>query len=864
MLSRQRVSLLSASHAAPRVCIEAAALAHGHGGPAHHVTPYRYVYRPGLKAFSSTGAMHTTPPPASSATSPTAGCQWRRGRPVTSGSSAFNPLSDSGTCAQPSTAPAPGANIRPGLWNPTLPLRFASGAAAETHPTEHEELGSGYGHLSDHDVQGAINHIDAGPPTTHNGKQKQDDEMNTEIDPETDSKDQDSPALGTSAISEHADALEDVSASATPTESGDETPTQESEEDIPEQLEPLSYQIPEDKLSAAMHAAPKTRASYWSTKLYQGPEGEALNIHYCKSKDVAERVAKKFLNEKVVGFDIEWKLFGLQSSIKQNASLIQLACEDRIALFHISLFEGATAEELMPPSLKVVLESPEIYKVGVAIKGDFKRLTKYLGIQAQGVFELSRLHNLVQWHEVDPKRVNNKLVSLTAQVHQHLQLPLYKGEPLDDDPATTSSVRESDWSLPLDLSQIHYAAADAYAGFRLYDALERKRAQLKPTPSAILVCDYDNAPKPKAPRKTKKTAVSKDASDGAVTSTADAAEVEQDDEKESDDYETASEDFMNNRETKESNVSISSPLCDVTGSSHVSGARRVGRIKLPTLRGPDPAYPILPRDHTPDSDNALLLSESEDQNLSEGDSTSDVDKMNIFKSTLMEELESENEFADVELEEALQGLTLDSNGRLQESEAKVSNSLHAQGYGSPQMASLATDALGFNPIEHEDDKLLPATARLTECVSSPGKAQIDSAPGQAGVQSSSHPHPQTPLPKQATETPEYVLATDWARDYLQGTIPSPTATTPSRIRATIPHLRAYHMWHHQELAVEKIAEHLREPPLSLSTVQGYILQAITMEKLDYNKDLLKDVVVAMPISQRKGRWRWLAEKIGAF
>ncbi|KAI8935930.1 hypothetical protein NX059_007437 [Plenodomus lindquistii] len=803
MLSGQCAPLLSASHASRRACTEAAAArAHRCPGSGRHATHHQTVCRPRLSPANPSRAMHTTPPPPSLAASPTSSCRWKRGRPVASSSHVYGPRRDSGTCAQPSTTPAPGARVRPGLWDPSQALRFAPPPAAEAY----------------HTARGAL------------------------------ATDTEYPSVDVHATAEQANPR-DTSATATSGEIGDEASTYDSEQGTSGEPEPLSYQIPEDKLNAAMRAAPKTRASYWSTKLYQGPAGEALNIHYCKSKDVAERVAKKFLGEKVVGFDIEWKPFGSPSSIKQNASLIQLACEDRIALFHIALFEGTTVDALMPPSLKAVLESPTILKVGVAIKGDFSRLAKFLGIQAQGVFELSRLHNLVQWYEVDPKQVNNKLVGLAAQVHQHLQLPLYKGEPLDDDPSTSSSVRESDWSLGLNLSQIHYAAADAYAGFRLYDTLERKRTHLKPTPSAISVCDYDNMPKPKAPRKTKKKPVaSSEAGDVAATST-----VDESDEKESDEYDTAPEEFITSQELKASELTLSLQRNGVTGDSDASPGRRVGRIKLPTLRGPDPAYPILPRTSTPNSDRSII--ESDDSDMPDVGFTRNREDMDAYKVAKPSEFESDNEYADAELEEALLGLTLDNDGHLKESSVKIWESRHRRDHDSVRVEPIGSD--------DDDDGLFFDTALRAGAVNGPIEAQIHLGTDQADAKSSTGAQNLDLAPKQVIESPEFIAATDWARDYLQTTIPSPKATTPSRIRATIPHLRAYHMWHHQHMAVEKIAEHLREPPLSLSTVQGYILQGITMEKLEYDRDSLKDVVSAMPISQKKGRWKWLAEKLGA-
>jgi hypothetical protein len=174
----------------------------------------------------------------------------------------------------------------------------------------------------------------------------------------------------------------------------------------------------------------------------------------------------------IVAADIEWKPNASPASgIKDNASLIQIACENRIALFHIALFKEKTPDELLPAALKSILEDPKILKVGVAILSDCTRLNKYLGIEARGLIELSHLHKLVTYAATEPRLVNKHLVALARQVEQHLLLPLAKGP-----------VRESDWSKELNYDQVSYAAADAYASFRLFDQLEFKRKNMKPVP----------------------------------------------------------------------------------------------------------------------------------------------------------------------------------------------------------------------------------------------------------------------------------------------------------------------------------------------------------------------------------------------
>lgn len=230
---------------------------------------------------------------------------------------------------------------------------------------------------------------------------------------------------------------------------------------------------------AARSAAPGTPDSYWSYTLYRNslsPDTEKkITVHYCKSKYTSERVMQTyFSNVPLLGFDIEWLQNAYRSqSAKQNVSLIQIASEERIALFHIALYPGSSISDLVAPTLKKVLEDPEVTKVGVSIKSDCTRLRNNLSIHGRGLFELSHLYKLIKFsHSREPKLINKKLVSLATQVQEHLHLPMYKGE----------GVRSSDWSRPLNLEQIRYAASDSYAGVQLFDTMEVKRKRLSPTP----------------------------------------------------------------------------------------------------------------------------------------------------------------------------------------------------------------------------------------------------------------------------------------------------------------------------------------------------------------------------------------------
>ncbi|KAI4138277.1 MAG: hypothetical protein LQ341_004741, partial [Variospora aurantia] len=204
----------------------------------------------------------------------------------------------------------------------------------------------------------------------------------------------------------------------------------------------IGYRIPEARMRECLHA----EVAYWQYTLYEGPKGEKVKVHYCTSLETSERIAKLFLNESAIGFDIEWKPQATaKEGIRKNVAVIQLASEDRIAIFHLARFsKGDSVDELVAPSFKRIMESASITKVGVSIKSDCTRVRKFLDVRSRGLFELSHLYKLVQYAANDVKKINKMLVSLATQTEQHLLLPMYKDE----------SVRSSDWSEELDYKQI--------------------------------------------------------------------------------------------------------------------------------------------------------------------------------------------------------------------------------------------------------------------------------------------------------------------------------------------------------------------------------------------------------------------------
>lgn len=236
---------------------------------------------------------------------------------------------------------------------------------------------------------------------------------------------------------------------------------------------PLDFQIPQHLLQAARRASPGSHEACWTHKLYRSSQDKPVTVYLCTKKVHVAKVLERFANASVLGFDLEWEMYAKIASAppKRLVSVAQLAMEDAIAVIQLATFYEDKAEDLFPPELRALLESPRVIKTGVNISNDFRRLNKVFGVQGRGICELSRLYRVVQYANSAPEKVNHSLVRLASQVEHILDLPLYKG-----------SVRCSAWSQRLSKAQTDYAAADAYAGFRLYHELETRRYALSPVP----------------------------------------------------------------------------------------------------------------------------------------------------------------------------------------------------------------------------------------------------------------------------------------------------------------------------------------------------------------------------------------------
>jgi hypothetical protein len=123
----------------------------------------------------------------------------------------------------------------------------------------------------------------------------------------------------------------------------------------------------------------------------------------------------------------------------------------------------------LPPSLATLLKSNRFQYVGVGVKGDCTRMTKYFGVAPPNVVDVGTLGLSVGY----------KRASLDGLLRDTLDFALSKKE----------SVRKSEWNLALRSEQVLYAALDAYAGVCIFAELleESKRCEVK-VGSEVVFC----------------------------------------------------------------------------------------------------------------------------------------------------------------------------------------------------------------------------------------------------------------------------------------------------------------------------------------------------------------------------------------
>ena len=168
-------------------------------------------------------------------------------------------------------------------------------------------------------------------------------------------------------------------------------------------------------------------------------------IHIVENEADALRAVAYLSKYKFIGFDTESKpTFVKGKSNIHGIALLQLSSDREAFLFRLNHFE-------MPESLKLLLENPNIYKIGSATHGDIHKLAE---LYKKGEFHPQGFVDI----QVVGKKYKIETVGLTKLTALLLGFRISKRQQL------------SNWEAEeLSEAQILYAATDAWACFVLYE-----------------------------------------------------------------------------------------------------------------------------------------------------------------------------------------------------------------------------------------------------------------------------------------------------------------------------------------------------------------------------------------------------------
>jgi hypothetical protein len=207
--------------------------------------------------------------------------------------------------------------------------------------------------------------------------------------------------------------------------------------------------------------------------LFRGANDREVTVLYSADLATSELIARLFRNETVVGLDLEWIYPAPPDpTLQELVSLIQIASEDKIALFHIGRHTGDTPEQLIAPSLRRLIESNDIRMTGQSIMGDCARLRDYFGLQPRALSELSYFHILVI--DEPGSRMTTRYVRGGLRFFVEHYFP---GLTLEKD----NTMHEA-WTAPLTERHKNYAAADVYASLMVWHRMNAARWDIEPRP----------------------------------------------------------------------------------------------------------------------------------------------------------------------------------------------------------------------------------------------------------------------------------------------------------------------------------------------------------------------------------------------
>ncbi len=171
---------------------------------------------------------------------------------------------------------------------------------------------------------------------------------------------------------------------------------------------------------------------------------------------LADEACAALLAADAIGFDTESKPTFLKGEESTGPHLIQLATDERAYLFPVS-------KGLCSPSVKTILESTDVVKVGMGLGNDRSALKSRLGIELAAVLDLGEALRGRGEGRIGHRGTVGAKVAVAYFFGQSLQ--------------KSKKVGTSNWaSRRLSESQLRYAANDAHVALMIYRAwMERRR-----------------------------------------------------------------------------------------------------------------------------------------------------------------------------------------------------------------------------------------------------------------------------------------------------------------------------------------------------------------------------------------------------
>lgn len=170
------------------------------------------------------------------------------------------------------------------------------------------------------------------------------------------------------------------------------------------------------------------------------------DIELVATPSQAERALSALAGAGALGFDTESKPTFVRDEASDGPHIVQLCTQTKAWVFQL---EDAACRQ----AVARLLESPSLVKAGFGLGDDRRRIVSKLGVDLQGVLDLNTVFR---------ERGYRKDMGVRGAVAVRFNRRFIKSK----------KAATSNWANPqLSEAQLVYAANDAYAALRVYDAL---------------------------------------------------------------------------------------------------------------------------------------------------------------------------------------------------------------------------------------------------------------------------------------------------------------------------------------------------------------------------------------------------------